>query len=203
MKILEVKPLVIPDVKVIHYQRFPDDRGFFSETFRESDLVKVIPNFKIKQVNESFSKKGVIRGLHFQWNPYVGKLVQVISGKIIDLFLDIRIGSSTFGKISGYELDGNSTDDKNVWIFVPVGFAHGILALENSTIEYLCTDEYNPDCEACVNPLSKDIDWSIANTDVKNIFDEFKKNGLTISNKDKSGLTLTQWRNDERSKNFV
>lgn len=201
MKVLDIKPLVIPDIKVINYQRFADDRGFFTETFRESDLAKVIPDFKVKQVNESFSKKGVLRGLHFQWNPYMGKLVRVISGKIIDFFLDIRLNSSTFGKISGFELSGNSTDDKNTWIWIPVGFAHGILALVDSTIEYLCTGEYSPGCEAGISPLSADIDWSISEQDVKNKFEKMKKQFI-ISEKDKKGLTLTQWKEDDRSKNF-
>jgi len=201
MKILEVKPLVIPEIKVISYQRFADERGFFTETFRETDLTKIIPNFKIKQANESFSKAGVLRGLHFQWNPYMGKLVRVINGKIVDFFLDIRIGSPTFGKISGFELSGDSTDDKNTWIFVPVGFAHGILAVVDSTIEYLCTGEYSPGCEAGISPLAADIDWSMADANAKNKFEEMK-NALIISDKDKAGLTLKQWKKDERSKNF-
>lgn len=202
MKILDVKSLIIPDVKVIHYQRFADERGYFTETFRESDVVKVIPEFQIKQVNESHSKKGVLRGLHFQWNPYMGKLVRVINGKIIDFFLDIRMGSPTFGKISGFELNGDSSNDSNHWIWVPVGFAHGILALEDSTIEYICNGEYNPGCEAGISPLSEDIDWSICDKDIREKFEELKKIQLIISEKDKAGLTLTSWKEDTRSKNF-
>jgi len=202
MKILKVESLIIPEVKVISYQRFADERGYFTETFRESDLTKVISDFKIKQVNESFSQKGVLRGLHFQWNPYMGKLVRVINGKIIDFFLDIRLNSSTFGKISGFELTGNSKDDKNTWIWIPVGFAHGLLALEDSTIEYLCTDEYNPNCEAGINPLSSDINWSICDNDVLKKFEELKKFQLTVSEKDKAGLTLDQWKKGSRSNNF-
>ncbi|PIV10012.1 dTDP-4-dehydrorhamnose 3,5-epimerase [Candidatus Roizmanbacteria bacterium CG02_land_8_20_14_3_00_36_15] len=202
MKVLDVKSLVIPDIKVISYHHFADDRGFFTETFRESDLTKVIPNFQIKQVNESFSKKGVLRGLHFQWNPYMAKLIRAISGKIIDFFLDIRLGSPTFGKISGYELSSQPTAGKNEWILIPVGFAHGILILEDSTIEYLCTSEYSPGCEAGISPLSQDIDWSIADKNVKKKLEELKKSQLIISEKDKEGLTLKQWQKDERSKNF-
>ena len=202
MKILDVRSLIIPDVKIVSYQRFADERGFFTESFRESDLTKVIPDFRIKQVNESFSKAGVFRGLHFQWNPYMGKLVRVISGKIIDFFLDIRLGSGTFGKISGFELTGNSADNKNTWIFVPVGFAHGLLALEDSTIEYLCTGEYSPTCEAGISPLASDIDWSMCDKDVRERFEEMKKFELTVSEKDKAGLTLDQWKQDSRSNFF-
>lgn len=203
MKILEVKSLIFPEVKLIHYQRFTDHRGYFTEIFRESDLVKVIPDIKIKQINDSFSQKGVLRGFHSQWNPYMAKLVRVLNGKIIDFFLDIRIGSPTFGKISGIELSGNSSVDSNDWIWVAVGFVHGILALEESTIEYLCTGEYNPNCEVGINPLSADIDWSIADEEIKNKFEEFKKKGLVISERDRAGLTLAQWKEDEKAKNFV
>ena len=201
MKIFEVKPLVIPEVKLISYQRFSDQRGFFTETFRESDLIQTLPNFKVKQVNESFSQKGVFRGLHFQWNPYMAKLVRVINGRIIDFFLDIRLNSPTFGKISGFELNGNLHDDKNTWIFIPIGFAHGFLALEETNIEYLCNGEYSPTCEAGINPLATDLDWSICDSNAKQKLEEMKDN-LIISDKDKAGLTLTAWKKDERAKNF-
>jgi len=201
MKILEIKPLIIPEVKVISYYRFADHRGFFTETFRESDLAKVLPDFKVKQINESFSQKGVFRGLHFQWNPYMAKFVRVINGRIIDFFLDIRLNSPTFGKISGFELNGNSQEDKNTWIFVPIGFAHGFLALEETTIEYLCNGEYNPACEAGINPLSADLDWSICDSNAKQKLEEMKNN-LILSDKDKAGLTLTTWQKDERAENF-
>jgi len=202
MKILDVTPTVFPDAKVIRYQKFSDDRGYFTETFRESDLSKVIPDFKIKQVNESFSNKGVFRGLHFQWNPYMGKMIRVISGRIIDFFLDIRKNSPSYGKIAGCELNAQVTESCNHWIWVPVGFAHGIVCFEDALIEYLCTGEYSPGNEVGISPLSEDIDWSACDKDIKKKFDQIKKTGLILSDKDKNGFSLRRWTEDERSKNF-
>ena len=203
MKILEVKTLIFPEVKVIKFTRFCDNRGYFTETLRRSDFEKVIPNFLIKQVNESCSKKGVVRGLHFQWNPYMGKLVRVISGYIIDLFLDIRKNSPTFGKIGGYELTSSSFDQSNHWIWIPVGFAHGVVCLEKSTIEYLCTGEYSPNCEAGISPLASDINWSFCDKKIKAKFDKLVKKGAIISEKDRQGLSVEEWGEDERAENFI
>ncbi len=202
MKIIAVKTLFFPEIKLIRFHRFSDDRGYFTETFRQSDLQKIIPEFQVKQINESVSKKGVFRGLHFQWNPYMGKLIRVISGQIIDFFLDIRVKSANFGKIAGYKLTGDFISNDNTWIWVPVGFAHGICTLEPSTIEYLCTGEYNPNCEASISPLASDIDWSVCDPAVCQQFADVKKTGLIISAKDQQGLSVKQWQNDPRSKFF-
>ncbi len=204
MKIIEVKSLSLQDVKVIKFARFGDERGYFTETFRESDFQKVIPNFSIRQVNESYSSvRGVIRGLHLQWNSYMGKLVRTIKGHMIDLFLDIRKGSPTYGKIGAYDMPESSKNDFGEWIWVPVGFAHGNFFLEETMIEYFCTGEYNPTNEAGISPFSKDIDWSLCDPALKKQFDELVKNGATLSEKDKKNLTLVQWGNDPRSENFV
>src|SRR3989338_6935458 len=104
MKILEVKNLAIPEVKAIKFARFTDERGYFTETYRESDFKPVIPSFKILQVNESHSQKGIIRGLHLQWNPYLGKLIRTIRGHMVDLVLDLRKNSPTYGKIIAYDM---------------------------------------------------------------------------------------------------
>lgn len=203
MKILEVKTLSIPEVKVIRFQRFSDNRGYFTETFRESDFQKVISDFKIKQINESHSQKNVLRGLHFQWNPYMGKLVRIVTGHMVDLFLDVRIGSPTFGKIGAYDMPSVYDQDYNEWVWIPVGFAHGNYYLEETTIEYLCTGEYSPNCEVGISPLADDIDWSMCDQNIKKQFGELKKTGPIISDKDKQGLTMKQWNNDIRSKNFL
>jgi dTDP-4-dehydrorhamnose 3,5-epimerase len=204
MKILEVKTLIFTEVKLIKFQRFSDNRGYFTETYRRSDFEnQFLKNLKFVQANESYSKKGVIRGLHFQWNPYMGKLVRVISGHIIDLFLDIRKNSPTFGKIAGYELASKPDDQTNEWIWIPVGFAHGVVYLEESTIEYLCTGEYSPNCEAGISPLASDIDWSICDKKIKSKFDKLVKKGAIISEKDKQGLTAGEWNRDKRAENFI
>lgn len=203
MKIIEVKTIAFPEIKLIRYERFADTRGYFTETFRESDLLKIIPEFNIKQVNESYSVGKVLRGLHLQWNPYMGKLVRVINGEIIDLFCDLRKNSPTFGKIAGYRLTAKTLDGTNFWIWVPVGFAHGFATLEKSTVEYLCTGEYSPGCEACISPVSADLDWSLCDQNLKTEFDRLKKQGLTISDKDKQGLSIEKWSKDERLNNFI
>ncbi len=191
MKILDVKSLEIEDIKVIRFARFFDNRGYFTETFRESDMPF---EFKAVQCNESQSKMGVVRGLHFQWNPYMGKLVRVTYGRMIDIVLDIRIGSPTFGKALLYDMPV-SWGDYQEWIWIPPGFAHGNYFIENTVIEYLCTGEYNSKYEAGIRPMDKNIEW--INSNVVNFA------GGIISDKDKNGLTLKQWTKDKRSKNFI
>lgn len=203
MKILEVKSLTIPEVKVIRFGQFPDERGYFTETYRASDFTSVIPDFKIVQVNESHSQKGIIRGLHLQWNPYVGKLIRTVNGHMIDLFLDIRRNSPTYGKIAAYDMPENPNHDFNQWIWVPVGFAHGNFFLEETTIEYFCTGEYSPTTEAGISPFSKELDWSLCDKELKTQFDTIVKNGAIVSEKDKKNLALKDWTNDPRSENFI
>jgi dTDP-4-dehydrorhamnose 3,5-epimerase len=207
MKIIEVKSLTIPDIKVIKFARFLDDRGYFTEHFRKSDILNhkelsSMKNFQFVQANQSFSKKGVVRGLHFQWDPYMGKLVRTILGHMIDLVLDIRKGSPTFGKIIGYDMPASTTSDYEEWIWVPPGFAHGNIFLEDTIIEYFCTGEYNQKCEAGISPLSKDLDWSLCQSEIKKLFDETIGEAV-LSEKDKNAFSFNQWINDERSDNFI
>ncbi len=200
MKIINIKQLVFSEIKVIEFERFSDNRGYFTETFRSSDLKKVIPDFKIVQANESFSQKKVVRGLHFQWNPYMGKLVRVIFGYMIDLFLDIRLGSPNYGKIGTYKMKPKKDDKSDEWIWIPPGFAHGNIFLEDSKIEYFCTGEYSQICEASISPLSPDINWSMCESSVEKLLKEEK---IIISDKDKNGLTVGEWSKDKRAKNFI
>lgn len=158
---------------------------------------------EIVQINESFSNRGVMRGLHFQWNPYMGKLVRTISGHMVDMFLDIRIDSPTFGKISMYDMPARDEEGYSEWIWIPPGFAHGNFFLKPSRIEYLCTGEYSPGCEAGISPLAPDIDWALCDAVCKDRFDALVKGGLILSEKDQQGLSVTQWREDPRSANFV
>jgi len=193
MKIIETKTLVFPEIKVIRYRRFNDDRGYFTETFRQSDFIKTIPGFSIKQINESRSKKGVVRGLHTQWNPYMAKLVRTISGHMVDLFLDIRKGSPTYGKIAAYDMPSTCDQNFNEWIWIPIGFAHGNFYRQDSTIEYFCTGEYSPSCEVGISPLAEDLDWSLCDKNLKQQFDALIKSKAVISEKYKQGLIVKQW----------
>jgi dTDP-4-dehydrorhamnose 3,5-epimerase len=192
MKIIEVKPLVFPEVKIVLFHRFVDERGYFTETYRFNQLEEFIPDFQIKQVMESHSKKGVLRGFHLQYDPPMGKLVRTIDGEMIDFFLDLRPSSSTFGKIAGYHMPSSYNDDFDRWIWIPPGFAHGNLYLKESTIEYFSTSIYNPTGEIGIYPLSSDIDWSLCDEKIKQIFNQYKSKAI-LSQKDKQGLTVDQF----------
>ena len=208
MKLIEVKSLAIPDVKVIRFGRFADHRGYFTESFRKSDFwehpeMGFMEGVEFVQANESFSKKGTFRGMHFQWNPYMGKLVRPLTGRMIDFVLDIRKGSPTFGKAIGYDLPVDPSADFAEWIWVPVGFAHGVLLTEDSLIEYMCSGHYSPGCEGGIAPLAQDIDWSLCNPGLKGEFDAVVPATKLMTDKDRDGFTLASWSADERSANFV
>lgn len=208
MKILEVKALEIPDIKIIKYQRFIDDRGYFTETFRYADVegnpqTNFLKGIQFTQFNESRSVKGVIKGMHFQWNPYMHKLVRVQNGHMIDFFADIRKGSPNSGKVVAYDMPAHDTDDFNEWIWIPVGFAHGNFYPEDTTIEYFCTGQWAPETEAGISPLAPDLDWSLCDPALKKQFDEMVKSGPIMTDKDKDGMTLEQWKNSPDSQNFI
>jgi len=207
MKIIEIKELNIPEIKVIRFERFQDFRGYFTEQFRKSDLfynsgIESMKNTELVQANQSYSKRGTIRGLHFQWNPYMGKLVRTLSGEMTDLVLDIRKNSPTEGKIIGYKMPSSNEKNYDEWIWIPPGFAHGNFFTKPTMIEYLCSGEYSKGCESGISPFSDDIDWSLCDSKIKKQFDEISKNPL-ITDKDKNGFSLKNWKDDERSNNFI
>ncbi len=200
--------MAIESVKVIRFARFTDTRGFFTEPFRVSDTLshpdlKEFEALDFVQINESFSKSGVCRGLHFQWNPYMGKLVRTLYGRMVDVVLDIRKGSPTLGKVIAYDMPTAVGDGFNEWIWVPPGFAHGNFFTEDSRIEYLCSGEYSPNCEAGISPLSGELDWSLCSPDLKSLFDRVVRTSGILSEKDRNGLSLSAWMEDERSNNFI
>lgn len=208
MKVLDTKALEIPDLKVIRFARFCDQRGYFTEHYRRSDLARhpatsFLNGTEFVQCNESYSRAGTIRGLHFQWNPYMGKLVRTVSGRMIDIVLDIRKGSPTLGKIVLYDMPANGASDSQEWIWVPPGFAHGNVFPEDTVIEYLCSGEYSQGCEAGISPFAPDIDWSFCSPDLKKVFDDFAAATKLITDKDRNGLTLGQWLADTRSEHFT
>jgi dTDP-4-dehydrorhamnose 3,5-epimerase len=207
MKILEVKSLGIPDVFIIRFGKFPDERGYFTEPFRQSDFdnhpdMSFIKGIRFVQQNESFSKKNVLRGLHLQWNPYMGKLVRTIHGHMIDIFCDIRKGSPTFGKVLMYDMRMSPDSEYSEWIWVPPGFAHGNLFMQETTIEYLCSGEYSQGNEASISALSPDLDWSLCDPRLSGYLSSLKGQ-LIIAEKDRAGLSLDFWTNDTRSDNFI
>ncbi len=148
---ISVKPTAIPDVLIIEPKVFSDNRGFFFESFNENDFSRAIgEKVTFVQDNHSFSKKGVLRGLHYQMEQTQGKLVRVVSGTVFDVAVDLRQSSNTFGKWVGVEL--SAENKKQVWI--PNGFAHGFLVLsETAEFLYKTTTNWHAGSEQC-------IDWS-------------------------------------------
>ncbi|MBU0618618.1 dTDP-4-dehydrorhamnose 3,5-epimerase family protein [Patescibacteria group bacterium] len=204
MKSLKLNSLVFPEVKVVRFGRYRDERGYFAETFRRSDFDQTgfLKETNLFQSNESYSQTNVIRGLHFQWNPYMGKLVRTMFGHMVDLILDIRLGSPNFGRIIAYDMPSKPEDDKAEWIWVPPGFAHGNFFLAPTMLEYVCSSEYNPNCEAGISPLATDIDWSKCDQKIKQQFDKIAASAI-MTDKDRQGMNLAAWGKDPRSKNFT
>ena len=205
MKIASIVESEIFGVKLIKFDRFMDSRGYFTETFRESDFINnelnIFPK-GVMQSNESFSKKNVLRGLHFQWNPNMGKLVRTINGHMIDLVLDLRNGSPTQGKVMAFDMPASSANTSTSWIWVPEGCAHGNFFLENSYIEYFCSGAYNGECEAGISPFAEDIDWTICDTNLKTKFFELKDSFIATS-KDINGISIKEWLARDEAKNFT
>lgn len=170
---MEIIETGIKDLVVIKPKVFRDDRGYFFESFNRSKLDVLGNDLEFVQDNQSLSQKDVLRGLHFQNPPYAqAKLVSVIQGSVLDVAVDIRKESPTYGKSFSIILDGI---DKNQ-LFIPVGFAHGFKTLENNTIFfYKCTNYYNKESEGCLlwNDPDLNINWDIENP--------------TLSEKDKIG----------------
>jgi dTDP-4-dehydrorhamnose 3,5-epimerase len=180
IKSFEIEGLIeiIPSV-------FTDERGYFFESYN-NDLFKSIGiNDTFVQDNQSFSKKGVVRGLHFQKPPFAqGKLVRVIIGKVLDVVVDLRANSQTFLKHTVVELDATI----NNMFYIPPGFAHGFVTLEDSIFSYKCTNVYNKIAESGIlwNDNQLNIDWQIANPIVSDkdmilqTVDEYLKNDLVF-----------------------
>jgi len=140
---------------------YKDERGGFFETFNKTVFEKHGLPIEFIQDNQSFSVKGVVRGLHFQREPYAqGKLVRVVSGRVIDVAVDIRAESPTFGQYELVELDAIRQN----MFYVPAGFAHGFVALEDSVFCYKCTNVYNKASEGGIvwNDPDLNIDWQVA-----------------------------------------
>jgi dTDP-4-dehydrorhamnose 3,5-epimerase len=207
MRIINVGDLPIPDTKIITFSRFVDQRGYFSEVFKYSDFknnneLSFLKKFNIVQSNESYSLKNVIRGLHIQWNPYQGKLVRTIFGRMIDYFIDLRIDSKYFGKAFMVDMPNDNNKKQSYWLWLPPGIAHGNFYTENSKIEYLCTGEYNPKGEFSINPLCEEIDYSLCDEKLLKLFVNLKNNSPILSNKDLYGYSLTEWLDLPESKLF-
>lgn len=170
----------IAGVYIIEPQVFGDNRGYFMETYNSEEFKEAGLNMLFVQDNQSKSKKGVLRGLHFQTEHSQGKLVRVISGEVFDVAVDLRKGSETYGKWVGVHL---SAENKKQF-YIPEGFAHGFLVIsEEAEFVYKCTDLYHPEFEGGVawNDPAIGIEWPMEN--IKEII---------LSDKDKNRKKLSE-----------
>lgn len=149
----EIEGLYVVETKI-----FGDERGYFMESYHQQDFKEAGLDMDFVQENQSMSKKGVLRGLHFQKTHPQGKLVRVISGIVYDVAVDIRPGSKTYGQYHGIIL----SKENNKQLYIPEGFAHGFLVLsEEAVFAYKCSDFYHPEDEGGIiwNDKTIGIDW--------------------------------------------
>jgi dTDP-4-dehydrorhamnose 3,5-epimerase len=159
---MQLRETSIPGLVEIIPRIFKDDRGVFFESYNAAWFAEKGLPTNFVQDNQSFSIKGVVRGLHFQNAPYAqGKLVRVISGSVMDVVVDVRPDSPTFGKHETFILKS----DLNNMVYVPEGFAHGFVALEDSVFSYKCTNLYHKESESGIlwNDSDLGIDWGVEN----------------------------------------
>jgi len=157
----EIKQTSLPGVLEIFPRVFPDSRGYFFESFRQDWLDKMGVQESWVQDNQSFSQKGTLRGLHFQRGAHAqSKLVRVIAGKVLDVAVDLRKGSLTFGQVYSTILD----TEKNNLLYIPAGFGHGFSVLEDAVFVYKCSTYYDKDSEGGVlwSDSTLSIDWQVA-----------------------------------------
>lgn len=162
---MDIKLTALGDVLLITPQRFEDDRGFFVETWSRSAMDAVGMAFDFVQDNHSLSREaGTIRGLHFQAPPHAqDKLVHCTRGAILDVAVDVRVGSTTYGQWVKIEL--TATNDHQ--LLIPQGFLHGFVTLQpDSEVQYKCSDYYAPECDGSVRWDSLGIDWGLTDLPV-------------------------------------
>ena len=163
MKVIKTK---IDGLVIIEPKLFVDERGYFFESFNQRDFTSAVGNVTFVQDNESKSSYGVLRGLHFQLPPYSqSKLVRVIEGKVLDVAVDLRKSSPTYGQYVSVEL----TADNHRQLYIPKGFAHGFVVLSQQAVfQYKCDEFYHPEAEGAIawNDPAINIDWQIPAEDI-------------------------------------
>ena len=179
--------LALPDVVLLEHEAFEDDRGYFMEVYKQDQFRALgLPELFV-QLNESRSARNVIRGLHFQWEPPMGKLMRVAEGAAFLVAVDIRHDSPTLGRWVAETI--SAEDKRQLW--APAGFARGLCALaDNTRVQYLCTGMYNGSAESGVlwNDPEIGLKWPVSDP--------------LISAKDRTAQTLRQWLARGESKRF-
>ena len=184
----EVQSRHLGDVVVLVSKAFEDHRGYFMETYREDQFRELGLPGTFLQDNHSYSKKGVVRGLHFQWEPPMGKLMRVTRGAAFLVAVDLRLDSPTLGKWAGVE----ATADNKTQVWAPASFARGFCALTDDVdVQYKCTGTYNGKAESAIR-------W-----DDPEIGIEWPVRDAIVSEKDRNAQTLAQWLASPNSKQFV
>lgn len=182
----------IDGVYIIEPKVFGDDRGYFMETYSEAEFAEIGINNKFVQDNQSKSRKGVLRGLHFQKENTQAKLVRVIKGEVFDVAVDLRPGSKTYGKWEGVTL---SEENKKMFM-IPRGFAHGFLVLsDDAEFTYKCDDLYNPKAEG-------GLAWNDPDVNIKWPMDSISKEELLTSEKDGKWPSLKELSKTDLFKNL-
>ena len=182
--IMQVIDTILEGVKIVVPKVFFDDRGYFFESFNDKEFREKVCDTTFVQDNQSKSCKGTLRGLHWQAPPFAqSKLVRVTKGAVIDVAVDIRVGSPTFGKHVAVEL----TDENNLQLFIPRGFAHGFIALTDNVIfQYKCDNLYNKESERAVR-------WDSINWDLE----KYNIETPLLSDKDKVHKLLSEMNKNE------
>ena len=182
-----IEPTALDEVKIVVPRRMPDDRGFFMEVYRQDLFVELGLPDRFLQLNHSRSSRNVVRGLHFQWDPPMGKLMRVTVGRAFLVAVDIRVGSPTLGRWVGLE----ATADEPRQLWAPASYARGFCVLSDvAEIEYLTTGTYNRATESGIrwNDPAIGIDWPVAEP--------------LLSAKDASAQSLAEWLARPEAANF-
>jgi dTDP-4-dehydrorhamnose 3,5-epimerase len=180
-------PLAIPDVLLLEHEAFKDDRGYLMEVYKRNDFAELGLPELFPQLNESRSARNVIRGLHFQWDPPMGKLMRVAEGAAFLVAVDLRHDSATLGRWIGETI--TAEDTRQIW--APAGFARGVCALADHTrVQYLCSNTYNGTADTGIrwNDPEIGIPWPVSNP--------------LVSNRDQSAQTLREWLARSESRTF-
>jgi dTDP-4-dehydrorhamnose 3,5-epimerase len=183
-----VEKTKLRDLLIITPEMFKDERGFFTETYRKDKFTSFGLDLEFVQDNHSRSAKNVVRGLHFQWEPPMGKLMRVTQGAAFLVAVDIRMGSPTLGQWVGVE----ASVENRKQVYAPAGFARGFCVLsEFAEIQYKCTGIYSNKAESGIlwNDPAIGIDWPVKEP--------------ILSTKDEAAQTLSQWLQKDESRNFI
>ena len=185
---MRIESTHLRDIAVIVPDVYEDDRGYFMETFREDQFRELGLPTNFVQDNHSFSRKGVIRGLHFQWNPPMGKLMRVTRGVAFLVAVDVRLGSPTVGQWFGIE----ASDENKRQVWAPAGFARGFCALTDQVhVQYKCTGIYNSKAESAIR-------WDDSDIGIK-----WPLQDAIVSAKDKNARSLQNWLASDEAVHFA